>query len=394
MAQTKILKHKAIENELRRLVAKAEDRQDKRLPSEAELMAQFCCSRGSVRRAMGTLVSEGVVACRRGAGAFVQDRKRADIVGLIVPNIINPDHAALAQALSEAATARGHAVIITAVESEHPDRTEAIRSEHEFIERMIRMNTVGVVKCPIKLEFEEEMRGQLRAAGVPYVVINDFWSDCHNDHHVTVDEREAVGMAIEHLVSLGHEDIVFLTTDDDPRPKAIEAFERVMTQRGLQRETKQVLIVPRAEVVGQKTNDKGQWKGITAIIAPYYKQVQYVLDSLEQLGIRVPQDISVISLGGQPQSGPHRDVTSMVFPFDQIAAQALKLLLDGSEASTYHICFMPKLHLGKTTTFPQHKTAEATTMADAAVLVQPLAKQASSATYSGQFAHSEKEGLR
>ncbi|MDP9859113.1 transketolase N-terminal domain/subunit/DNA-binding GntR family transcriptional regulator [Olsenella profusa DSM 13989] len=43
------------------------------LPSEAELMEQFCMSRGTVRRALSSLVQDGYIVTRKGSGSFVAE---------------------------------------------------------------------------------------------------------------------------------------------------------------------------------------------------------------------------------------------------------------------------------------------------------------------------------
>ena len=58
--------------QLRHKISVGEFRQDDQLPTEERLMQTFGVSRGTVRKALGVLLSEGLVESRQGLGTFVK----------------------------------------------------------------------------------------------------------------------------------------------------------------------------------------------------------------------------------------------------------------------------------------------------------------------------------
>ena len=58
---------------MRGKIRNREWRRGRYIPSEADLMAQYGVSRGTVRKAIGTLVAEGLLVSRKGSGTVVAD---------------------------------------------------------------------------------------------------------------------------------------------------------------------------------------------------------------------------------------------------------------------------------------------------------------------------------
>jgi GntR family transcriptional regulator len=71
--------HSQIEDRLRRLIRSGDIAPGTRLPGEIELAADLGMSRHTVRHALGTLASEGLVRRERGRGTRVMDTDRAVI---------------------------------------------------------------------------------------------------------------------------------------------------------------------------------------------------------------------------------------------------------------------------------------------------------------------------
>ncbi|WP_303132218.1 UTRA domain-containing protein [uncultured Olsenella sp.] len=76
--------HAQLASALRQAIATREWRQGDAIPSESELMARYGLSRGTVRRAIRTLVEEGLLVSRKGSGTFVTEG------GLARPSVLRP----------------------------------------------------------------------------------------------------------------------------------------------------------------------------------------------------------------------------------------------------------------------------------------------------------------
>jgi GntR family histidine utilization transcriptional repressor len=78
--------HQRIRDEIEDLIRSGAWAPGRKVPSEAELMARFGCSRMTVNKAMSTLAEAGLIVRRRRAGSFVS-RPRVHSTVLDIPDI-------------------------------------------------------------------------------------------------------------------------------------------------------------------------------------------------------------------------------------------------------------------------------------------------------------------
>uniref|UniRef100_B0SYU9 Histidine utilization repressor n=1 Tax=Caulobacter sp. (strain K31) TaxID=366602 RepID=B0SYU9_CAUSK len=78
--------HQRIRDEIEDLIRSGAWAPGRKVPSEAELMARFGCSRMTVNKAMSTLAEAGLILRRRRAGSFVS-RPRVHSTVLDIPDI-------------------------------------------------------------------------------------------------------------------------------------------------------------------------------------------------------------------------------------------------------------------------------------------------------------------
>jgi len=353
MSNAHTAKYKVIEDHLRRMIADGKIRFGERIPSEFELMQEFNCSRGTVRKAVSTLVHEDLLSAQQGAGVFVQIKERQPFIGVIVPNCQQPDHAHMVDALTTRAARQGYNVLLSVVEQDH-ELGERVPLEREFIEKMGRMHVAGVVKCPTTYETEEEFRNRLRALHIPFVIVNDFWTDCYDVHHVAVDERAAAEIAVEHLVGLGHKRIGFFSRAIARlRGNAVKGFLQALRARGLPNGDELVFRGDDRSMI-EKACPRGQRGDLTAIVTPYHMVACGLLEELERSGLRAPDDLSVLCLSDLPsRKQRQRDLTAVVGPIDEMAERALQILTNWPESAGprfhAHFLYEPRLHIGTTT---------------------------------------------
>jgi GntR family histidine utilization transcriptional repressor len=78
--------HKRIRSDISKRILSGAWPPGHRIPFEHELMAEYCCSRMTVNKALGPLAEQGLIVRRRGAGSFVS-RPRIHSVVLDIPDI-------------------------------------------------------------------------------------------------------------------------------------------------------------------------------------------------------------------------------------------------------------------------------------------------------------------
>ncbi len=315
--------------------------------TEQELAQAHNCSRNTIRRAIDTLVNEGLVRRKHGSGHYVArpgGAEREAVIGLIQPNILNAEILRLSQAITLQASRMGYRVVLGVME-EQPS------IERDFINDLHRLKAAGIVKFPTTPEVEAQLHAHIRGLGLPLVMINDFWTGTPHVHHVGFDESAALNQAVEHLVRLGHTRIGWLDGSDGPRVRALSTLRHLLSERNLELPDTRVLLCPPYEPppIEELLGDTNG--APTAIITPYDGMAVRLIEALPEIGLEVSRDVSIVNLNGHPfYSGSGWDLTTAVPPEDQIVSKALDILTsrEQDEAVCQYL-FRPGFHEGSTT---------------------------------------------
>lgn len=347
-------KYARLSSQIRRMIRSRRLAVGDALPTELDLAEDFKCSRGTVRKALDILVNEGMVRRRQGSGHFVArllDTAREALLGLVVPNILNAEVLRLAQLLTLESGARGYRLVLC-VTNEEP------AFEREFLREMRRLKVSGVIKFPTIPEapgFETEIRELLRSLELPYVIVNDFWTDTRRDHHVAFDEATGLELAVAHLLEIGHRSIGWVDGSDGPRRHALACLRATLRREGLDVPDDRVLLCPPydsppVERLWREADDPP-----TALITPYDGIAVRLIEALQRMGMRVPEDVSIATLNGQPfYTTSGQELTTAIPPNEQIVGTVLDILTDASQDAAVRQClFRPGFHVGRTSSAPR-----------------------------------------
>ncbi len=220
------------------------------------------------------------------ARALVSGRSR--ILGLIVSEITNPFFPELVQEFDNLAVEQGYEVMIGSTNYD-PERTELL------IRRMIERKLDGVAVMTFGIE--EQLVQKLVKQGFPLVFV-DAGPDLPNVRVLKVNYGEGIRQAVEHLATLGHRRIAFISGPLNMRTAATrrDAFKSAMAERGL--------AVPAAAIVeGKHTMESGKAamekllklaELPTAVVCSNDMTAIGVLHALDETTHKVPRDISVV----------------------------------------------------------------------------------------------------
>jgi LacI family transcriptional regulator, galactose operon repressor len=250
-------------------------------------------------------------------------QQRTSVIGVVVGDLANAFYAELVKLMEKEASLRGHTTMICNTDG-HPD-LEAAR-----IEALLEQGVGGLAL----LEFtgDRAVLAQLLAEGVPTVMVS-CWADVVDS--VAVDEEVGYGLAIAHLVELGHRRIIHVSdamTEPATRRSRQAAHDRAVRRHRLAtvggpppRLEEDEPLAGLVQAVGEAT--------ATAVVTVNDFTAIRVIEGLESAGRRVPGDVSVVGFDGTALGGLSRiSLTSIAQPREELARRGVELLFDRIES--------------------------------------------------------------
>ncbi len=285
---------------------------DERLPSSQSKKAE------RVRRIADEL---GYV---RDVSAASLRRGKTGMIGVIVPRLTDTVMAMLYESLSKAAVRAGMFTIVAATE----DDPDAVRHSADIL---LRRGVDGLILATARRN--DDVTRELAAKGVPYVLT--LRKDGHSLASVG-DDKLGGYLATRHLIDLGHRRIGLIAGPDHASSATgrRDGYLQAMQEAGIDVDDQWIVGSNFSMEAGVDATDKlmSLTSRPTAIFAVNDNTAIGALSRLTELGLRVPDDISLVGYNDVPVVS-HLPVplTSVRVPFDQIATSALDLL---SEAMT------------------------------------------------------------
>ncbi|RIQ23834.1 LacI family DNA-binding transcriptional regulator [Jiangella rhizosphaerae] len=240
---------------------------------------------------------------------------RNDLIGLIVPDIANPFFPPIIKAVQARASAKGKTVLIADVD-EHP-------SDEIQRARVMRKRVDGlVVVSPRTPDDRLDQLAELR----PIVFVN---REVKGAASVIIEDSEGMREAVEHLTALGHRRIGYL---NGPR----RSWSNTQRQNAV-REACAAHGVDLVEFgpfepqiqAGVRAADLVHASDVTAVIAYDDMIALGLMARLNERGVRVGPDISVIGIDDSPMSGmAYPTLTSIHVPGSEAGARAVDIVLD------------------------------------------------------------------
>lgn len=220
--------------------------------------------------------------------------RQSRLVGLLVPELVDPFFAVLAQGVERVASAEGFQVLL-GVSLGDPGREAA------YLDLMLAHRVDGVLISPAR-EPEPPVR-RLMDAGVCAVVVDDAPALPMIDA-VRADNVGGVRLLTEHLLGFGHRRVALL----NGRAGSTPARER---ERGFRLALARARVAPdeRLIVPGQWAADDaacrmtallGASEPPTAVVTASALIAVGALRALREAGVRVPEDVAVVSFDDVP----------------------------------------------------------------------------------------------
>jgi LacI family transcriptional regulator len=256
--------------------------------------------------------------------------RRSHTVGVLIPDLKNPLFPPIVRGIEDRLAADGYVALIGNTDSD--DNRERL-----VFERMLARHVDGFVSATAHLT--SPLLAEAAAIGTPVVLVNRSAED-YTFPAVSVDNERGIGLAVSHLVGLGHRRIAHIAGPQDVSTgfSRYRGFVDAMASHGLEVEPD---LVAQATAYSLEEGDRcgrallDPALGCTAVAAANDMLAVGCYAALEAAGVSCPQDISVVGFNDMPFIDRLRPpLTSVSFPHYQVGAEAGRLILEQIAAAS------------------------------------------------------------
>lgn len=256
--------------------------------------------------------------------------RRTDTIGLIIPDVFNPGFAEVTKGIQQAAAAAGRLVLLIEADGLSDDGDNTLRTEDQYAQLITDGRVDGLIVAFATLD--DQLVMQLAEREMPLVLINRRTAGVRRS--VVVDDEWGSRMGVEHLLGLGHRRIgyVGLAAATDTARRRERGYRMAMASH-------QIDVSAELTAPGEPTLAGGRealermlhacaGNVPTAIFSASLLGSIGVLSGLRAAGLRVPDDVSVISFNDH-ELAEHLDppLTTVAMPNAPMGRAAVQLLL-------------------------------------------------------------------
>lgn len=258
------------------------------------------------------------------AAARTLKTRRSHALGVVLSSIDDPFFSEILHGMEEVIQSSGYSLFIAAAHRD-PGR------EREIVEAMVEHRADGVIIC--STSFSEERSRQFLRYGVPIVVVNN---QAVEDFRYSIyhDDIDGMRQVTRHLIELEHKRIAYLGNSASGRTTMdrLTGFCQEMKSAGLSVPAEYIF-----EAAGGGTEDGASAAKYfldlaerpTALVCYNDMMAIGVMKSLQQAGIRIPEDVSITGFDNIIFSAyTNPPLTTLDQPKRFIGAEAARLLLE------------------------------------------------------------------
>ncbi|MDM0067713.1 LacI family DNA-binding transcriptional regulator [Variovorax sp. J31P207] len=270
---------------------------------------------------------------------------RTHTIGVLVPDITNPVFPPILQGIEASAAARGYFVFVTNVVDHALARP--------IVERMLAQRVDGLVLAIATRD--DPLVDYIGKAGLQAVLVNRA-DETGRLPAVVSDDRLAMKLAVDHLVSLGHRRIAHLAGPQNV-PTGVgrrQGVEQALRDRGLE-----LASVEECEGYSREAGRVAMQRLLDgherpqAVVCCNDLVALGAYDVLRERGIRVPQDISITGHNDMPLVDMvNPPLTTIRLPHRELGWRAAEMLFDGIEGrapSAFTVVLRPELVVREST---------------------------------------------
>ncbi|OEJ14516.1 LacI family transcriptional regulator [Brachyspira hampsonii] len=214
--------------------------------------------------------------------------KKSHIIGIIVPALDSTVGARVLTGIEKTLREKHYMPIIMNTNHQH-------KLELQYIEKLKRLNVDGIVLSATYIT--EEHKNILKKLDIPIVIYGQECSEVisivNDDYNAGIDIGKYIG-------SKNHKNIGFITVDENDIAVGITRRNGVLD--GLKKYSIENIKIEVADFSYEKAKTAAEKllknRDIDAIVCSTDRQALGVYKVLKEMGLKIPDDVSVISFGG------------------------------------------------------------------------------------------------
>jgi len=331
-----------------------------RLPAEIDLAAEHGVSRGTLRQALATLRSQGMIEPVPGRGSYVtlgspnRPERRRKMVGVVVPSVAQPYVPDLLSWIEDELHRHGYSMLVGSSGSTREQQAGRVH-------RILDEGASGLIAYPVDYEPDPALFAHLADRGFPVVLIDRHLVGLPMDA-VLPDNVGGAYAAVSHLAGLGHRRIAFVSTDNltttsvaerlQGYQQALAAHDIPIDDRLICAELPVTSRWPREATAGVKGHAARIGRFLerqrpTAVFTLHDYLAADVLEAASDLGLRVPDELALASFDDDPPAALLPvPLTAVRQPREQLGRLAARLVverIDGRRTETARIVLPTEL---------------------------------------------------
>lgn len=226
------------------------------------------------------------------AAARMMRGQSSKLIGLIIPDVQNDFYSTVAKVLADTCNAEGFQLVL-AITEDNPD------TEYNHIRELVEARAAGIVIVPCRSPRRDSVK-LLKRLPVVQLIRNN---PALGADWFGIDDENAIHEATKHLIELGHTRLGYIGGHQELSTGAarLAGFKRALIEADI--DLKSVCIAtgpPRAAFAKQTFLQMINDFGPTGIISGGSRLTFGLLEGVEELGISVPDDLSLVGFGDLP----------------------------------------------------------------------------------------------
>ena len=249
--------------------------------------------------------------------------ERTETLGLVLPDIANPFFSSIAKSIEFESRQKGYSIILC-------DSLDSSLTEKVLLQLLAGRKVDGIILAPVGLKTDHIT--DFLNKGIPVVIIDRYLPDVPVSY-ITTDNYAGAKEAVEHMISRGHRNIACIQgiTGISVNTDRVKGYKDALRKHGIR--------INNSLVSGSDFGEKNGYhqtmkllkrKNVPSAILALSNLISLgVMRAVSEKGLKIPEDISLVSFDDQPYSEFLACPMTMVDQLkEEIGRSAVNILLE------------------------------------------------------------------